>query len=317
MEHCILRTKKIKTRANLTAAGKHNYRIKYQYNFSNDRKNDNEMIYDNLGIDPKDGSSLQKKLTTKYEDLGIKEKEGNVLAMEFVVAASPSYFFKDIPGWTQELWDSLKMTNPVDKVVIDGFWLKADKKRIDDYFEAQLEFFKNEFGDAVENMVVHKDEKSPHAHIIVNTAIKSVKTYKNRYGTTSKETVSLNAKRFSRGFLTVLHTKHAEWNSKFGLSRGKENSKARHQALSEYYDKGASEIIKLLEELSNHKQVELLMKKKLPQIIKKMNAYADSVEILLSVLDNKDLTPQEVKVIETICKIVEDDDKSNKNSLKI
>jgi hypothetical protein len=65
--------------------------------------------------------------------------------------------------------------------------------------------------------------------------LKSIKKYKNRYGTTEKESWSLNAKRYGKQFLIDLHTRHAENNQKFGLKRGVRGSMKNHTSLKEYY----------------------------------------------------------------------------------
>lgn len=313
MTYCILRTKKIKSRADLTTVARHNFRLRSERNITQTRSVNNQVLYNPLNIDLNQADSFQKKLSKKYEDLGIEEKTNSVIAMEFMVTASPEYFFKDIPGWSVALWERLKPTSPADKLVIEQFWSKVDKTRVDCYFKEQLEFFKKEFPEAVENMVVHYDEKSPHAHIIVNTAFKSVKKYKNRYGSGSKESYSLNAKRFDREYLKGLHTRYANFNSKFGLKRGKEGSAKAHQQIQEYHDSSTVEIMNLLVELENHREVEVKLKSVLPKLKEKLNNYADGIKTLLDILLQKDLTKEEVEKVEGLSLLL----KKEKSNLKI
>lgn len=313
MTYCILRTKKIKSRADLTKVARHNFRLRKERNVTGKRSVDNIVLYNPLNIDITQADAFQKSLSKKYEELKVEEKTGNVFAMEFMVTASPEYFFKDIKGWSASLWDKLQTTNPSDKIVIDQFWSKVDKNKINNYFKEQLEFFKKEFGDSVENMVLHLDEKSPHAHIIVNTAVKSVKKFKNRYGSGSRESYSLNAKRFDREYLKGLHNRYAEWNSKFGLKRGKEGSTDVHKKIKEYHDKSTIEIMKLLLELEQHRNVESQMKISLPKIKKKMDSYSEGIKVLLDIIAKKQLTNEEIEKIENIYSIV----KTKKSTLKV
>ncbi|KVR74298.1 recombinase [Burkholderia vietnamiensis] len=201
----ILRTRKIKTRLKITQAAEHNFRLRYQANIDKNRAHLNRVLVNTLDADAKHASSLQNQLTEYYNNLGIKEKEGNVLMMEFIVSASPD-FFKDKP-----------------------------ETMINDWANHQVEFMKTEFGDQLKLAILHRDERTPHIHFKVSTEIKSIKKYRNQKGEFHKETWSLNSKRYNPDFLRKLHDRHAESNKKFGLIRGIRGSKKKNHAPKEFY----------------------------------------------------------------------------------
>lgn len=205
MNNNILRTEKVKSRAQITQAAEHNFRIRSQSNIDDSRTKLNKIFVNTLGVDTKKASDLQEKLSEFYSGLGIKEKANNVLMMEFVVSASPEFF--------------------------------SGKKisEINEWANHQVEFFKNEFGDQVKIAVLHLDEKTPHLHFMIGTEIKSVKKYKNQKGEFFKETWSLKADRYNPEFLTGLHDRHAQWNKKYGLKRGVKGSMRQHKSLKEFY----------------------------------------------------------------------------------
>jgi hypothetical protein len=205
MQYNILGVGKLKSRAEITSAAEHNFRLRSQENINPGKTHLNKIYVNSLGVDEKKANSLQIKLTDYYESLAIKEKVGNVLLLEFVVTASPEFFQNKSP------------------------------KFVENWAQHQVEFFKNEFGSQLKIAILHLDEKTPHLHFKVSTEHKSVKNYKNRYGSTAKETWSLNAKRYGPEYLFDLHTRHAKLNEKFGLKRGVEGSLRKHTSLKEFY----------------------------------------------------------------------------------
>lgn len=201
----ILRTKKVKSRADITAAAAHNFRIRLQHNIDEKRTAMNKILINTLNVDIEKSSSLQEKLSAYYVNLGIKERKNNVLMMEFVSTASPDFFTK-------------KTGDDVDK-----------------WAQHQVDFFKKEFGNQLKIAVLHLDEKTPHLHFMIGTEIKSVKKYKNQKGEFYKETWSLNADRYNPEFLKSLHDRHAKHNEKYGLKRGVKGSMREHKSLKEFY----------------------------------------------------------------------------------
>ncbi|MBR8150492.1 MobV family relaxase [Burkholderia vietnamiensis] len=205
MNNNILRTEKVKSRAQITQAAEHNFRLRTQNNIDSSRSYLNQVLVNTLGVDTKKSSDLQEKLSAYYKSLDIKERGDSVLMMEFVVSASPEFFEKksqkEILAWASE----------------------------------QTKFMKNEFGDQLKIAVLHQDEKTPHIHFMIGTEVKSVKKYKNQKGEFFKETWSLNAKRYNPIFLRDLHDRHAEWNKKWNLKRGVRGSMRKHKSLKEFY----------------------------------------------------------------------------------
>lgn len=205
MNNNILRTAKVKTRKQLTDSAEHNLRLREQANIDSKRSHLNQVLLNTLDIDLTKSTSLNEKLTAFYSGLGVKEKKDNVLMMEFIVSASPDFFEK------------------------------KSKKEVESWAKHQVDFMKNEFKDQVKFAVLHLDEKTPHLHFMVSTEHKTVKKYKNQKGEFHKETVSLNARRYNREFLRVLHDRHAIWNEKFKLKRGVKGSMRKHRTLKEFY----------------------------------------------------------------------------------
>jgi hypothetical protein len=89
--YAILRTKKLKSKSHLTRACEHNLRLRQQNNINADRSCLNRVLLNPLGIEISDATSFQKKLEQHYAVLGIKEKQDNILAFEYVATASPKF----------------------------------------------------------------------------------------------------------------------------------------------------------------------------------------------------------------------------------
>jgi len=121
---------------------------------------------------------------------------------------------------------------------------------------------KEKYGDALERVDLHLDEKTPHCHVIINTAIKSIKNYKNKdpktgeYRHYPKESWSLNSARFNPEYLREMHDKYALKMQPFGLKRGERRSENRkkiegmevkHQSLKDYYKEGEDQRYSALE----------------------------------------------------------------------
>jgi hypothetical protein len=136
--------------------------------------------------------------------------------MEFVLSASPEFFFGHIGGFFKETWDLLVMDNPADREIIKNYWDQIDKEKLDEWVKAQKEFSLEEFGENLERIDLHLDEKTPHIHLMVNSSLKSIKKYKNQKGEFFKETYSLNSEKYNPMYLRGLHDRHALKNSMFG-----------------------------------------------------------------------------------------------------
>ena len=204
--YAILRTAKLKNQIDVSQATAHNLRSKTQPNIDQSRSADNKIIFDYFGVaDSGNPNLFNERLQEYYERLGVKQKSGNVQAMEWVVSASPEFF------------------------------TGKSEKQINEWAAAQLKFFQAEFGEQLKMAVLHLDEKTPHLHFVISTELKSVKNYKNKHGTTAKESWGLNAKRYNPAFLRAMQTKFAKHNERFGLRRGVPGRKRKHESLKDFY----------------------------------------------------------------------------------
>lgn len=204
-QYAILRAKKIKSPAQITAAAKHNLRLRKQSNIDASRSKLNEILFNALDIDVAKSMNLQENLCEFYAKLGIKTRKDNVQMLEFVATASPE-FFKG------------KSVEQIGKWALD-----------------QVQFVKNEFGQQLKFAVLHMDESSPHIHFMISTELKSLKRYKNQKGEFHKETWSLNAKRYDPEFLVGLQDRFAEHNKKWKLVRGVRGSMRKHVPMKKFY----------------------------------------------------------------------------------
>lgn len=282
-QFAIIRTKKLKDKAKVTAAANHNLRYgKFNHNVDLGKTKNNIILLDK--IKATSGVDFREKLERRYEGLNVKTRTNNVLAMEFLLTASPNFF------------DDMS---------------EADVKQ---WIEAQKEFAKTEFGDNLVLMVAHLDERTPHIHCILATDHTTTKKYKNRYGECEKTTTTLNARRFDRNYLKELQTRFASFNSCYGLSRGVFHSKAKHSTLKDFYRMVNSvsadekeELAKVLEKLKQL-EVELTPSMTSKQIMElviknlKLDIYANAklkkyLEFNLSNIES-DLKEQAFKSIE-------------------
>ncbi|WP_432741552.1 MobV family relaxase [Methylobacter sp. G7] len=133
---------------------------------------------------------------------GRKIRKNAVLALEFLLTASPDYFRPDHPergGQYQE-----------DRVI--------------DFEKASLVWLRDTFGtENIVSVVTHLDEQTPHLHAVVVPIC--------------PDTGKLNASRWFDGkkSLSELQTRFAHAVNHLGLRRGKEHSTATHTRIGEYY----------------------------------------------------------------------------------
>ena len=295
--HSIIRVSKIKSRSQATSAMEHNLRLRKQANIDNVRSKLNKCLFDNLKIDNTKASSFQERLSEKYSNLGIKERKDNVFCLEFELSASPEFWFGHIPSWNIDLWNSLSMDNPQDKKIIREFWNKIDPEKVNKWRSAQVDLAKKEWGEALERLDFHLDEKTPHMHVLVNTVQKTVKTYKNRYGTTEKETYSLNARRFNPAYLTGLQDRYALKNNIFGLKRGLKGSKRAHKKLKYYYEEKAKSTLELIMENERLIDVNNKAKSMFPKLRETIIDCFNTIQVLSEILEGKELTKEERNIL--------------------
>lgn len=157
-----------------TAAHNHNLRA----SLSKDERNVNRALsYNNellLGR-----PDTVKAINEKIESLELKtavRKDAN-RAIEFVLSASPEYFYDfKKAGITREDWDNIT----IDKLGVKKYWerlAEIKKFTIHENFEKWkkdiVKFVNNDpdLKNNVINLVVHQDEKTTHAHLIVTPVI--------------------------------------------------------------------------------------------------------------------------------------------------
>lgn len=300
--YSIIRINKIKSRGHATQALEHNLRLRQQANIDEARSKLNKCLFDGLNVDNSKASSFQEKLSEKYDKLGIKEKKDNVFCLEFELSASPEFWFGHIKGWNVEDWNKLSMDNLSDRKVIREFWKQIDVDKLNKWRSAQVDFAKKEWGESLERIDFHLDEKSPHMHILINTAQKTVKKYRNQKGEFFKENYSLNAKRFNPQYLTGLQDRYSLKNSIFGLKRGEKGSKRKHKKLKDYYEEQAKNTLEII--MKNEKLTKNNKKfnEVIPLIKNEMNENYRKINTLLDVLSDKELTQEESELIEEIKK---------------
>lgn len=312
--YSIIRINKIKDRGHATRAMEHNLRLRMQSNIDESRTKWNQCLFDNLKIDKNKANSFQEKLSEKYQSLEIKEKKDNVFCLEFELSASPEFWFKGVPGWSVEIWEKLSMENPEDKKIIKEFWEKIDPVKLNKWKNTQMDFVKEEWNESIERIDLHLDEKTPHLHVIINTAQKTIKKYKNQKGEFFKENYSLNAKRFNPNYLTGLQDRYALKNNIFGLTRGIKGSKKKHVKLKDYYEKQAKTTLELIMENENLLDKNSKAKEMFPKLKKQILENFKTIALLLEVLEGKELNEDEKKIIDKIETMIPN--KENDSKLK-
>lgn len=206
--YAILRTKKIKDNNKFAQMCSHNLRDgkNPEENIDKSKSNQNEILIDEFDLQnvKEFGGSYSQKIDNYYDKLGVKQRSNSVKAMEFVLTASPEFFEKATP------------------------------KEKENWVKHQINFARKEFGKNLKLAVLHKDESTPHLHLIVSVEEAKKVKFKNRYGSGEKTAFSLNARRFNRSYLIDLHTRYSEHNKPFGLVRGVRGSKATHTDLKDF-----------------------------------------------------------------------------------
>jgi hypothetical protein len=175
----------------------HNTRERPPENADPERKKENEHFGGG-----KTKAGVLQQLERRLSKVDRKVRHDAVLVMDFVISASNEWY------------------------------AATTKKQQDDYHKKALEWVKTRYGaENVVQAVCHRDEKTPHLHI----AVTPIRTKVNKKG---KEVISLCAKDYLDGSakLAALQTDfHNDISKNFGLDRGIEGSKARHQRIKSFY----------------------------------------------------------------------------------
>lgn len=182
----ILRLQKLKSRSQISSSQNHNLRLKPVPNADPDRKHLNYVV----------GAKSYKELVGEMEDKFFKHnitpRKDSVQLVEVVLTASPE-FFKNISG------EEFKA------------WLKEN-----------YNWAKEEFGENLLQFVLHRDETTPHIHLIFTPITKDHRlSMKDLYGGKVK--------------MSELQSRYSNKMAKFGLKRGKEQSQTKHTTIKEFY----------------------------------------------------------------------------------
>lgn len=143
------------------------------------------------------GTEVESQLE-KYQQAGKNIRKNAVMSIEYLLTASPEFFDEGSKNERDE--------------------------RLKKWCDAQIEFVKKEHGEKnIACMYLHLDEKTPHIEVFVVPIDPKGK---------------LNCKYFlgARNALSVLQTKYATHNAKFGLKRGETGSRATHQEVKKFYE---------------------------------------------------------------------------------
>ena len=191
--HSIIRTKKHKSIGSVKFRENHTYRRVETPNADPVKQHKNKLLFGQQNY----AEGLDNFLE-KYEQAGNNIRKNGVLAIEYLLTASPEFFDEGSKNERDE--------------------------RLKKWCNAQVEFIKKEHGDKnILCMYLHMDEKTPH-----------IEAYVVPVDTKGK----LNCKSFLGGKskLQGLQTRYALHNKDFGLVRGLKNSRATHQQVQKFYE---------------------------------------------------------------------------------
>ena len=152
-----------------TAAHNHNLRAsksKQEKNIDYSSSHKNELLLGTRNT----VATINKKVEQRTNKKKLRADANR--AIEFVLSASPEHFYDfEKCNMTREEWDNLTPSNFVGRM--NKYWdrlnevkatLKQDK--LDKWKHDTVEWVKKEFGENVVNLVLHLDEKTPHAHLL-------------------------------------------------------------------------------------------------------------------------------------------------------
>ena len=191
--HSIIRIKKHKSIASLQSRENHTYRKRETPNADPAKLHRNKLLFGQENY-----SAVADNFLQEYKSAGSKIRKDAVLAVEFLLTASPEFFDEGSKNERDE--------------------------RLKKWCEAQIEFVKKEHGEKnILCMYLHLDEKTPHIEAyVVPMDGKGKLNCKSFYG--------------ARNALNQLQTRYANHNKDFGLQRGAKGSRATHQEVKKFYD---------------------------------------------------------------------------------
>lgn len=182
----ILRLQKLKNRSQISASQNHNLRLKPVSNADPSKSHLNHTV----------GAKSYKELISEMEDKffqnNITPRKDSVLLVEVVLTASPEFF----SSITQETFKD---------------WLNKNYR-----------WAKKEFGENLLQFTLHRDESTPHIHLLFTPITKDGRlSMKDLYG--------------GKVQMSELQSRYANEMATFGLKRGKEQSQAKHTTIKEFY----------------------------------------------------------------------------------
>ena len=137
--------------------------------------------------------------------------------------------------------DAVKALSIVLTGTYDQMFKLESQGRLDQWVKANQNWLDNRFGKAnVVSLALHMDEKTPHLHVVVVPL-----TADGRLS--AKEILG------DRNKMKQMQTDYAKQMERFGLERGKEGSRAKHEDVKEYYNRVNYELPKLREEVKEIK----------------------------------------------------------------
>ena len=188
----IIRTKKHKSIGSLRKREAHTFRLRETPNADPEKTHRNKLLCGQENY--ADGLDLALQ---NYQAAGNKIRKDGVLAVEYLLTASPEFF--------------------------DSGPKHERTSRLKTWCDAQVEYLKSVHGE--KNILcayLHLDEKTPHIEAYIVPIDPKGK---------------LNCKHFlgSPAKLSAIQTSYAQHNAKFGLKRGQEGSRATHEDVKKFY----------------------------------------------------------------------------------
>ena len=241
-----IRVKKLKTFSAIKYTSEHNDRSVEVVNAKPGVKNIYQGNMDNV-----------EGVKDIFARLDITPRKDQVLALEYVITASPEFFES------------------------------GDRDKLKEWYKANVKFLKEKHPQGLVSVAMHMDETSPHIHAVVVPVIHRTKTYKNK---PPREYYALSAKEFTGGkkVLADLQTEYNNAVKHLGLKRGLRYSKAKHTAVNQLYRR-IDDTIKKANENANNLEKEKEQFNEMPvfgksQFFKKMLNFVDKL-----IKSNRDL----------------------------
>ena len=152
----ILRTKKLKTFANIKASSNHVHRVNNTPNANPELTQNNRILVGSSDLEADVKAYLQANIEARKPDGTYKVRKDNVLCTEHVLTASPE-FFKD-----------------------------GNTKKLRAWVNKNIEFLKEKHGSNLVHAVLHLDETTPHIHAYTVPILNGKLNQKHFTGTKAK-----------------------------------------------------------------------------------------------------------------------------------